>query len=183
MGTDFLSKTSRAVFLDRDGVVIQNIYDGNDNVKSPKGVGEIIINSAIEEMIDNLNSKNINTIVVTNQPDISRKKVTLAELENIHNYLLNKLKITAIIYCPHDDHDNCNCRKPKTGMIELAKEMFHLNDSNCILIGDRNSDITCAVNSNIASIHVTNFDKCPCLANWHANLETKEINKIVSNFF
>jgi D-glycero-D-manno-heptose 1,7-bisphosphate phosphatase len=182
MGTNQFIGSSRALFLDRDGVVIRNIYKHKELV-SPKKISDVHIYLEIEKIIRVLNENKIHTIIVTNQPDISRKKITWGELNNIHNYLIDRINLSAIIFCPHGTDDECICRKPKSGMLEKASAQFDLELEKCLLMGDRISDIMCAKEVNMSSIHITSDYDCSCLAEEHTDVESKKISKIVTNFF
>lgn len=78
----------------------------------------------------------------------------------IHEYMLSIFKtqsifIDRIYFCPHDEKDNCNCRKPKTGMIEQAiKDFKDIDIKKCILVGDSYTDILTAKKMNIISVLV-----------------------------
>lgn len=182
MGSDICIKSQKAVFLDRDGVVIKNIYE-NNLIKSPKKISEIYINKQIQDLTTYLYLNNIHSIIVTNQPDISRKKISLREVEVIHRYLIDKLKLSAVLFCPHDDIDNCQCRKPKSEMLEKAKQFFELDYGKCMLIGDRTTDVICAKTVNVASVHIANVDECNCDANWHSDIDSSKINQLITSFF
>lgn len=79
---------------------------------------------------------------MTNQPDIANKKNTLINITIMHDELMRKIPFIKKIYlCPHNNEDECICRKPKTGMFLEAKNEFNIDLSESYLIGDRNSDI------------------------------------------
>lgn len=136
------------IFLDRDGVI--NVEKENLHKRSEL---EIIPGSA--EAIKILNENNYKVIIITNQPIIARGLCTLEDLQNIHNFMKNllakrKAKIDRIYFCPHHPKigDNplytkdCECRKPKAGMIIQAQKDFNIKDlSKFYMIGDKMSDI------------------------------------------
>lgn len=66
----------------------------------------------------------------------------------------NSCKISKIYYCPHHPDENCDCRKPKTGMIKQAVKDFKIDLSNALLIGDSDSDIQAANSMKIKSIKI-----------------------------
>lgn len=139
---------SKFVFLDRDGVI-----SIEKDLLHKKSDIEIIPNSA--EAIKILNDNGYKVIVITNQPVIARGLCTLEELENIHKYMENLLarkeaKLDKIYFCPHHPKagnnpeytKDCDCRKPKPGMIFQAQRDFNIkNLSDCFMIGDKMSDI------------------------------------------
>jgi D-glycero-D-manno-heptose 1,7-bisphosphate phosphatase len=93
-------------------------------------------------------------IIVTNQSGIGRKYYKHEDFNNLTNYMLSKFQendidILDVFYCPHIPDDNCNCRKPKIGMFEQAKEKYSIDLEKSIMIGDKNSDMLFAKNSGI----------------------------------
>jgi D-glycero-D-manno-heptose 1,7-bisphosphate phosphatase len=132
----------RYVFLDRDGVL---------NRKLPEGayVGDW---SQFEwlpgatEAIARMNRAGLTVVVVSNQRGIALGRLTVEQLESIHNNLQNHLalhgaRLDAIYYCPHDI-GQCNCRKPALGLFEQATRDFpEINAGNSMVIGDSLSDI------------------------------------------
>ena len=79
--------------------------------------------------------------MITNQPDVYRKKTSKIDVKLINNFLKKKLGLDDIYVCYHDNIHKCDCRKPKPGMILLAKKKWNINLKNSFLIGDRLSDI------------------------------------------
>lgn len=147
-----------AVFLDRDGVIN---YNQNDYVKNIK---EFKIIPNVPHAIRLLNLANIKTVIVTNQSAINRGLLSIKVLNKIHSFLKDELqkygaKVDAIYFCPHKPEDNCDCRKPKSGMILQASKDLDINCSNSLLIGDGESDMLAAKNVGMESILIqTNGD-------------------------
>ncbi len=131
---------SAAVFLDRDGTLNKNIWR-NGKLTPPYSYKEVEIIKGTQEAIKMLRKLNYIPIIITNQPDISRGKVSLQEVNTINKVICEKLQIDYIYMCIHDDNDRCNCRKPKPGMIHKAAEDLKLTLKESILIGDRWRDI------------------------------------------
>ena len=148
-------KSKTALFLDRDGVINFD-YGYVHSMKNFK-----FINGA-KEMIKLANDYGIIVIVVTNQAGIARGFYSEEEFKSFTNEINEKLKnygahIDATYFCPHhplygkgDLMRDCNCRKPKSGMLERAISEWHLNKRNCFLIGDKKSDLLAASNCGIA---------------------------------
>ncbi len=136
------------IFLDRDGVINEEI-----GFLHKKEQLKLIQNSA--KAIALLNKEGYKVIVITNQPAVARGLCTEETVEEIHKELQQLLKkenayIDHFYYCPHHPTEgqnpfftkNCYCRKPKTGMIQKAKQDLNIEDlSSSYLIGDRISDI------------------------------------------
>ena len=130
---------NKAIFLDRDGVII-HAPKINNKPKSIKKINEIKIFYRNQLAIKNL-SKFFKIIVITNQPDVSRLKIKKSTVNKINLILKKKLHIDKIYTCFHDNKDNCDCRKPKIGNILKAKKKYNLNLKKSYFIGDRNSDV------------------------------------------
>jgi len=128
-----------AIFLDRDGIVNKAIIiDGKPH--SPKYLNEVVLIKGIEKLLKYLSKKYL-LIGVTNQPEISRGTLELQEVNRINNYLKTSLSITEFYTCPHDDKDNCSCRKPETGLLLKAAKEYNIDLSDSWLIGDRWRDM------------------------------------------
>jgi histidinol-phosphate phosphatase family protein len=133
-------KTNRAVFFDRDGVINKKRDDYVKNWNEFELLDNVI------DSLKLLSKANCKIIIVTNQSVINRKIITKDILQEIHDKMIDEfdksdIKIDAIFYCPHIPEENCNCRKPKTGLLEKAILEFDLIPEKCILVGDSNSDI------------------------------------------
>ena len=88
-------------------------------------------------------------ILITNQPGIARGNLTEETLAEIHHKMQADLAkigagIDAIYYCPHNWEEECECRKPKPGMLFQAQRDFSLNLRECIMIGDDERDMHAA---------------------------------------
>jgi len=131
---------NRAVFLDRDGVLnVAPVKDGKP--LSPRGVNELRIVDDAKLSIMALIEKGFKIVVVTNQPEISRGNLTWNSLQEMHQVLKSELRIEHFYVCPHDDIDNCSCRKPKPGMILRAAQELSIDTDLSYLVGDRWKDI------------------------------------------
>ena len=136
------------IFLDRDGVICEDkhhIHKIEDIVLIPKSA----------EAIRLLNEHNYKVILITNQPVIARGLCRIDELKELNLYLERLLlkegaKINKIYFCPHHPTAGnnstytreCECRKPKPGMILQAKKDFNIGDlSTYYMLGDKMSDI------------------------------------------
>jgi len=145
-----LKNRQKAIFLDRDGTI--NKYVGF--LRSPEQM-ELI--PGVAETIRMINESGYLAIVVTNQPVIARGEVTVEGLDEIHKKMETLLGnegayIDGLYYCPHHPDKgfegeipelkiDCDCRKPKPGMLLQAAEDFNIDLSKSLIIGDSNSDI------------------------------------------
>ena len=151
----------KAVFIDRDGVICDEV----NHLHKKKQI-RLIQDSA--SAIRELNRSDYRVIVVTNQPVVARGLCTEEELKGINSHLEMLLKkegalLDAIYYCPHLPAAgnnsrymiDCECRKPKPGMLFKAKKDFNIEDlSECFLIGDKTQDIKAGKNAGCKTILV-----------------------------
>jgi len=138
--------TNRAIFLDRDGTL--NEEDGY--ISSP---ARFRLYSFAAEAVRLINQSGWKAIVLTNQSGVARGYFTEATLAEIHERMEESLRlqgarIDAIYYCAHHpDYGSplyrldCDCRKPKPGLVERAVRDFNLDLNRCYAIGDRYRDI------------------------------------------
>ncbi len=160
-----MAKLPKAVFLDRDGVINEEV----DLLCDPSLL-KLIPGSA--KAIRILNERGIPAIVVTNQPVVARNLCTEEELKHIHRVLRALLrqeaqaKLDAIYYCPHYPDislvggnpsylGECECRKPNIGLILRACHDFHLRPEECVLIGDSTRDIQTGKNAGTMTVLVS----------------------------
>jgi D-glycero-D-manno-heptose 1,7-bisphosphate phosphatase len=133
-----------AVFLDRDGVINRAIIrDGRPF--APKDLNELEILPQVPEAIGTLKSEGFDIIVVTNQPDVSRGTATREAVDAINSHLRAELRLDEVITCYHQDADNCECRKPKPGMLRMAEKTRDIELTRSFLVGDRWRDIEAGV--------------------------------------
>jgi D-glycero-D-manno-heptose 1,7-bisphosphate phosphatase len=93
-------------------------------------------------------------IIITNQSGIGRGYYTKKQFSKLTEWMIkefnkNGINILKVYYCPHTPDENCNCRKPNTGMIDNATSDYQINLEKSWLIGDKNSDIKTAKNASI----------------------------------
>ena len=141
---------NKAAFLDRDGVLVEDIgyHHKLEDLR--------IVPNAIEGL---KLLKNYKLIVITNQSGIGRGYYTMKDFENFNKYLIQELKkhnikIEKIYVCPHKPEDNCECRKPKTKLINDAAKEFDIDLSKSYMIGDKRIDVEMGHNAGCKSILV-----------------------------
>jgi histidinol-phosphate phosphatase family protein len=150
--------STRAVFLDRDGVLNKK---RDDYVKSVK---ELEILPEAGKKLSLLMQKGFKLIIVTNQSAVNRKIISKKELDEINSFLLKELeksgcKIDAVYVCPHRPDEFCNCRKPKPGLLQQAAKDFGIDLRNSWIIGDCDSDIEAGISSGCRGARIeTNSD-------------------------
>lgn len=130
----------RAVFLDRDGVlVIPEMRDGRSF--APRRPEDFRIYDDAPQALAALKQAGFMLVVVTNQPDIGNGFVAAETVEDMHNRLRATLPVDHIEMCPHRQSDDCACRKPKPGMLLRAAKIHGIDLSSSIMAGDRAGDI------------------------------------------
>ena len=130
----------KSVFLDRDGV-INKVYIKDGLPQSPNSLNELKILPGVKESIIKLKKLNFICLMVTNQPNVSRKKIDKNSVIQMNNFLKNEIALDDIFVCYHDDSDNCNCRKPKPGLLLQAGKKWDVDFKKSFMIGDRWKDI------------------------------------------
>lgn len=162
-----LSQPQKCVFLDRDGTL-------NKYVGFLRDIDELELLPGVPEAIRKINESGYLAIVITNQPVIARGEVTVPQLQEIHNKLETLLGqegayVDAIYYCPHHPHKgyegeipelkfDCECRKPKAGMLYAAAADFHIDLGKSYMVGDADSDVQCGLNGGCTPVLITDGD-------------------------
>ena len=137
----------KTIFLDRDGVINEevNYLYQIENFKFIDGVFEACLH------FQRLNYK---IIIVSNQSGIARGYYSEKDYKKLTSWMLNQFELKSIsilgaFYCPHDPDSQCNCRKPKPGMLIDAKHKHNISMDESWMIGDKESDISAANNAGI----------------------------------
>lgn len=131
---------NRIVFLDRDGVIIRALVR-EGNPFPPASVEQTEILPDVAEALALLKQAGMWLVVVTNQPDVARGTQTREAVESIDAFLAGKLPLDRFEICFHDDADNCDCRKPKPGLILAAAQALGSDAREGFMVGDRWRDI------------------------------------------
>jgi len=149
-----MKEMNKAIFLDKDGTLVDGsgypeIIPADDLMK------ERVVRGLIK-----LKNQGFKLIIVSNQSWVSKGRLTKNDVENIFKSLINKLKkfeieIDDYFYCPHKREENCNCKKPSTGMILEAVKKHNLDLSCSYMIGDSDDDILMAKKLNLKTVLVT----------------------------
>ena len=151
-----MKKKFDTLFLDRDGVINHKIE--NDYVKSVqdfKFIPEFI------HVVKDLSLLFNRIIIITNQQGIGKGLMSISDLNEIHEYMLNTIndnngKIDKIYFCPHLASENCFCRKPSPGMIQKAFQDYpDIDRSKSYFIGDSDSDMQAGKEEKLISIKVS----------------------------
>ena len=135
--------TRRAVFLDRDGVINRNAVRGGKPY-APTRPEQLEILPGVAEALERLHAAGFLNVVVTNQPDVANGKTSREAVEAMHAELRKKLRLDAIKVCFHNDEANCQCRKPRPGMLLEAARELGIDLRQSFLVGDRWRDVAAA---------------------------------------
>jgi D-glycero-D-manno-heptose 1,7-bisphosphate phosphatase len=130
----------KAVFLDRDGVINQTIFRMG-KPRAPYTLEEFSFLPGVQEAVDFLREEGFELIIVTNQPDVARGWVTREAIDLVNQYISEALGIQDIRACFHTEHDKCECRKPRPGMLIDAALEHDIDLEKSFMVGDRGSDI------------------------------------------
>jgi D-glycero-D-manno-heptose 1,7-bisphosphate phosphatase len=130
----------RAVFLDRDGVLNENLVR-NDRPYAPRRLEDFRLLPGVEDAVQRIKAAGFLTIVVTNQPDVADGITPRATVDAMHAELQRHLALDDIKICFHNNAAHCACRKPLPGMILEAAAERDIDLPTSYLIGDRWRDI------------------------------------------
>lgn len=151
--------SSPAIFFDRDGVLtVPKII--KNKTYAPRKLADFELYPETKKCVPSLRKAGYKIIVITNQPDIANNLITVSELNKMHLKLNNEILIDQIYTCMHNKFENCECRKPKAGMLIKAIKDYNINVNKSYLIGDRYSDIEAAKKIKCKSIFIDrNYDE------------------------
>jgi len=144
-------RLSRAVFLDRDGVLNRAVIrDGKPY--PPASVAELDIAAGAENALRELKAQGFKLLVVTNQPDLAKGLATQEDVDAINQKLAAALPVDEFFVCPHVDGDNCDCRKPKAGLLLEGARKHHIDLSASFMIGERWRDVEAGQNAGCRTV-------------------------------
>ena len=141
----------RAIFLDRDGVIIENrpayVLAWDDVQIYPQAL----------TALQRINSTNFMIIIITNQSPIGRGLISLSEAEQINRRLLFEIaknggRIDEVLMCPHAPEEGCSCRKPLPGLFYEAAAKLGVNLKNSYMVGDAVTDLVAAMSAGVGEL-------------------------------
>jgi len=132
--------TRPAVFLDRDGV-INRAAVRDHRPYPPASVAELEVLPGVPEALAALRKGGFRLVVVTNQPDVARGTTARAVVDAMNERLESTLPLDLILTCFHDGTDQCECRKPKPGLILDAARQLGIDLPASFMVGDRWRDV------------------------------------------
>jgi D-glycero-D-manno-heptose 1,7-bisphosphate phosphatase len=143
-----------AIFLDRDGVLIENqanyVRSWEDVILFPQAIAAVAAVSQLPYKI----------VIVTNQSAVGQGLISLATAEAINRRLVNIIveangRVDAVFVCPHAPDAGCPCRKPEPGMLLEAAAQLRLDLSRSIMIGDALTDVAAGRRAGVAASALT----------------------------
>jgi len=150
-----------AIFLDRDGVIIRKAPEGS----YVTAWNEVQFLPGALEAIAAFSRHGRKVIIITNQRGIANGQIQQARLDDIHTKMKMAIEdrgghIAAIYYCPHEKVKECDCRKPRPGMLLRAAQEHKLRLRDCWMIGDAASDILAGQRAGCKTAFITQFENC-----------------------
>ena len=158
-----LSNPQKCIFLDRDGTI--NRYKG-----FIKEIDDLELEDGVIEGFRTINNSEYLAIIITNQPVVARGDVTIDELNLFHKKIQSMLGNNGVyfddlFYCPHHPDKgfdgeikelkiDCNCRKPKIGLLIKAREKYNIDLSKSYFVGDSTVDIQTGINAGMKTVLV-----------------------------
>jgi D-glycero-D-manno-heptose 1,7-bisphosphate phosphatase len=134
------TESNRAVFLDRDGVlVVPEMRDGRSF--APRSLEAFSLYPDAAASLARLKAAGYLLVAVTNQPDIGNGLVSIDTVNEMHRLMSQALPIDRIEMCPHSQSEVCDCRKPKPGMLINAARHCGIDLAGSVMVGDRSSDV------------------------------------------
>jgi D-glycero-D-manno-heptose 1,7-bisphosphate phosphatase len=161
MTSPIASAPRRAVFLDRDGVINRALVrDGKPYPPSSQAEFEIL--PGVAEACAKLKQAGFLLVVATNQPDVGRGTVSQELVESLHEHMRRTLPLDRVEVCYHPGKSDseCDCRKPKPGMLLQAARELNIDLQRSFMVGDRWRDIDCGHAAGCTTILVDyNYDE------------------------
>ncbi len=149
-------KPNKAVFLDRDGVINRPvIIDGKPY--PPRTVAEFEILAGVGQACAKLRKAGYLLVVATNQPDVGRGVIEKKTVEAIHDAMVRQLPIDRVEVCYHAGAqfgEDCECRKPRPGMLITAAAALNIDLSRSFMVGDRWRDVDCGKSAGCRTIFI-----------------------------
>ncbi|MFN8021299.1 MAG: HAD-IIIA family hydrolase [Acidimicrobiales bacterium] len=159
------SPVPRGFLFDRDGTLVHDVpYNGQPARVRPLPTAAAAVALA--------RAAGCRTAIVSNQRGVALGLLTVAQVEAVNARVQRLLgRFDAVLWCPHDDVDDCDCRKPRPGLVLAAAERLGLRPDECVVFGDTGADVGAALAAGAAAVLVPNdatepdeVDAAPCVA-------------------
>ena len=175
MNLKLINKKRRCIFFDRDGTLIENPQNSGNKPNSFNNLNQVHLKRDVKEICSKLKKKYL-LFLFTNQPDVTRKKNSRINVENINFFLKKELSLDYILVNYSDDEKNY-FRKPNPGMLFYAKKKFDIDLKNSYVVGDRWRDIDAGYAANCKTIFIDkNYNE---KLNHNPDFRVKNIKEII----
>ncbi len=143
----------RAVFVDRDGVLNAAVVKGG-RPYPPASAADLSFLPGVRERLAELKQLDMLVVCVTNQPDVARRSVTRASVEEINERVKTELPLDDLLVCYHDEKDRCSCRKPLPGLLLEASARLGIDLRRSYMVGDRWKDVSCGAAAGCTTVFI-----------------------------
>jgi D-glycero-D-manno-heptose 1,7-bisphosphate phosphatase len=164
----------RAVFIERDSVLNQ-VRTGPKQQIVPIGLEDFKVIPEAAEPLKKLKAVGFVLIATTNQPGLSRGYQSRRELDRMHDMLRRAFPLDDIMLCPHDEADQCPCRRPRPGLLIEAAFKWHLNLDHSFVVSDKWQDAEAARSSGCTSLLINS----PWIGQVHRDFVLPDLNSVV----
>ena len=159
-----IKTADKALFLDRDGIICKPLPRGEYLVRWD----QFVFQDGIRGLVEFAKQKGYRVIVATNQSQVARGLLLEGDLADIHDKMNQELPglLDRVYYCPHIDEDNCECRKPKPGLLTHAASDFGIDLTKSFFVGDSFKDVNAGTAAGCITVFLHNeynreeFEKC-----------------------
>ncbi len=165
MNFDVVDKQKNLLILDRDDTIIfdSGYMSGSDSYK---------VNMALVGQLTFAKNQNLLIGIATNQSGVNRGFFSLDDCFvfnlRMRQHLKNEfdIEIGFIAICPHLPEENCDCRKPKTKLLEICMEMAKVTRQSTVFVGNAQTDFECGANAGVTTYDVNNREQMDLLKSW-----------------
>ncbi len=164
-----------AAFIERDGVLNRVRVERQHQV-SPLSLDDFHVNTGAAPLLRQLRSAGFLIIATTNQPGLSRGYQSRRLLDQMHERLCRELPLDDVLVCPHDESDQCPCRKPKAGLLFEARYKWQLDLDRSYVISDKWQDAEAALTAGCTSLLIDS----PWRGSVHHDLVLSDLPRVVA---
>lgn len=157
----------RAVFLDKDGTLVENVPYNVDPTRMRLAPGAA-------EALARISAAGYRVIVVSNQPGVALGLFAERELERVQRHLARLVPMSAFYYCPHAPQAGCPCRKPRSGMLLQAAREQGVELAQSWMVGDILDDVEAGRRAGCRTVLVDNGNE----TEWHLSAEREPHAKV-----
>lgn len=142
-----------AVFFEWVGFLVKPVVE-NGKARAPRSVEELQVNELIIPHLEQIKEAGLMVLSTTNLPEIARGDLSRRELELMHTLLKRRLPVDQFLFCPHDEGDDCPCRKPRPGQFREATFEHRLDINHSFVVSEDWQDAAAAQAIGITSMMI-----------------------------